>query len=96
MVVGGVLGVISGLINSIAAQKEQKARQNAIAELEDINARYATNRLEHAQASTGDPIADILINGFNQVTDAITGEAALDRQLQFTIDLAQKGSAFSK
>lgn len=96
MIVGGVIGVISGLINSIAAQKEQKARQNAIAELEDISARYATNRLEHAQALTGDPIADILINGFNQVTDAITGEAALDRQLKFTIDLAQKGSAFSK
>ena len=93
-VLGGIVGAALGVINSLSAQKEQKERQNAMIELED--ARRVKNRLEQAQASTGDPIADILINGFNQVTDAITGEAALDRQLQFTIDLAQKGSAFSK
>ena len=89
--IGAALGAIGGVISSIAAEK---TKQNAMAELED--AKRVKNRSEQTQASTGDPLADILINGFNKVTDAITGEAELDRQLQFTLDLAQKGSAFNK
>jgi hypothetical protein len=48
--------------------------------------------MQSSVTPTGDPVIDTLNQGFSAVVNAITGEGQLTRQVQFTIDLAKKGS----
>jgi len=86
--IGAVIGGLSGLYTSLQAREE---KLNAMAEL-DAADRAKRRAAQSSVTPTGDPVIDTLNQGFSAVVNAITGEGQLTRQLQFTIDLAKKGS----
>ena len=86
--IGAVIGGLSGLYTSLQAREE---KLNAMAEL-DAADRAKRRAAQSSVTPTGDPVIDTLNQGFSAVVNAITGEGQLTRQVQFTIDLAKKGS----
>ena len=86
--IGAVIGGLSGLYTSLQAREE---KLNAMAEL-DAAERAKRRATQSSVTPTGDPVIDTLNQGFSAVVNAITGEGQLTRQVQFTIDLAKKGS----
>lgn len=86
--IGAVIGGLSGLYTSLQAREE---KLNAMAEL-DAADRAKRRAAQSSVTPTGDPVIDTLNQGFSAVVNAITGEGQLTRQVQFTIDMAKKGS----